>query len=193
MAKLTLDDIVDLRAYERERDEFRRHVIALKSQRRVSVGPVVTLVFENADTIRFQIQEMARAERIVQPDKVQNEIDVYNELLPGQGQVAATLFIEITDQARLQSLLDEFIGLDEPGRLVLRIGSAAYPAIFAPGQSREDRISAVHYIRFAPKQEGRGALFAGAPAALEVEHGGSRARQELSKEAVQELIADLSE
>ena len=85
----------------------------------------------------------------MQPDKVQNEIDVYNELLPGPGQVAATLFIEITDQARLQSLLDEFIGLDEPGRLVLRIGSAAYPAIFAPGQSREDRISAVHYIRFA--------------------------------------------
>jgi hypothetical protein len=190
---LTAADIQNLHEYELARPDFRRRVIDLKSRRRVPLGSLMTLVFENRETIRFQIQEMARAERIVQPDKVQHEIEVYNELLPGPGQVAATLFIEITDQARLQSLLDEFIGLDEPGRLVLRIGSAAYPAIFAPGQSREDRISAVHYIRFAVGEEGRRALSAGASAVLEVEHGGYRARQELSKEAVQELIADLSE
>jgi hypothetical protein len=193
MEPLTASDILNLHEYELARPEFRLRVIDLKSRRRIPLGSLMTLVFENHDTIRFQIQEMARAERIVQPDKIQHEIDVYNELLPGPGQVAATLFIEITDQARLQSILDEFIGLDEPGHLVLRIGSTACPAIFAPGQSREDRISAVHYIRFAAGEEGRRALSAGAPAVLEVEHGGYRARQELSKEAVQELIADLTE
>ncbi len=86
------------------------------------LGPLMTLVFENRDTVRFQIQEMLRVERIVQPDKVQHEIDTYNALLPGPGEVAATLFIEITDPARVQSVLDGFVGLDEPGRLQMTIG-----------------------------------------------------------------------
>jgi Protein of unknown function (DUF3501) len=193
MKLLTASDILNLHEYELARPDRRQRIIGLKSRRRVPLGNLMTLVFENRETVRFQIQEMARAERIVQPDKIQHEIDVYNELLPAPGQVAATLFIEITDQARLQSLLDEFIGLDEPGHLALCIGSVAYPAIFAPGQSREDRISAVHYIRFAAGEEGRKAILAGAPAALEVEHGRYRARQELSPETVKELIADLSE
>jgi hypothetical protein len=136
---------------------------------------------------------MLRVERIVQPDKVQHEIDTYNELLPGEDQVGATLFIEITDPARVQSVLDGFVGLDEPGHLSLRIGWTSYPAIFAPGQSREDRISAVHYIRFAPGEEGRKALAAGATTTLEVEHGGYRAKQELPPPTVQELVADLSD
>jgi hypothetical protein len=193
MKPLTASDIQNLHEYELSRSEYRLRVIDLKSRRRVSLGSLMTLVFENRDTIRFQIQEMARAERIVQPEKIQHELDVYNELLPGPGQVAATLFIEITDQTRLQSILDEFIGLDEPGHLALRIGSVAYPALFAPGQSREDRISAVHYIRFAAGEEGRAALSAGAPAVLEVEQGGYRASQALSPQTVQELIADLSQ
>ena len=151
----------------------------------------MTLVFENRDTVRFQIQEMLRVERIVQPDKVLHEIETYNELLPGPGEVAATLFIEITDQSRIQEILDGFIGLDEPGRLVLRIGATAYPALFAPGQSREDRISAVHYIRFPLGAAGREGLASGAEAALEVSQGEYRARQVLSPETVAELVQDL--
>ena len=193
MKPLVASDIQNLHEYELARPDFRRRVIDLKSRRRVPLGDLMTLVFENRETVRFQVQEMARAERIVQPDKIQHELDVYNELLPGPGQVAATLFIEITDQARLQSLLDEFIGLEEPGHLALRLGAEACPAIFAPGQSREDRISAVHYIRFAAGEEGRKALLAGAIAALELEHGRYRARQELPPETIRELIADLSQ
>src|SRR5690606_19012421 len=82
MAKLTIDDISDLRAYERERDEFRRHVIALKKRRRVHVGPFVTLVFENRDTIRFQIQEMARVERLITDEAIEQELAIYNPLIP---------------------------------------------------------------------------------------------------------------
>ena len=74
-AKLTLDDIADLRAYEREREDFRRHIIDLKQKRRISVGPVVTLVFENRETVRFQIQEMARAERMLTDEAIQTELD----------------------------------------------------------------------------------------------------------------------
>ena len=193
MKPLSVDEIQDLQQYELSRPDFRRRIMELKGRRRVALGPLMTLVFENRDTVRFQIQEMLRVERIVLPDKVQHEIDTYNELLPGPGQVAATLFIEITESSRVQSVLDGFIGLEEPGHLSLRIGSVAYPAIFAPGQSREDRISAVHYIRFGPGEEGARALAAGAPAVLQVAHGGYEARQDLSGETIRELRADLAE
>jgi len=191
MELLTLEDIKNLHEYELERGDFRSRIIALKSRRRIPLGPLMTVVFENRDTVRFQVQEMLRVERIVQPEKVLHEVETYNELLPGPGEVAATLFIEITDSARVQMILDGLVGLDEPGHLRLIIGSRAFPAIFAPGQSREDRISAVHYIRFAPGEEGRRALVVGEPAALEIAHGDYRARQELSRPTVEELLADL--
>ena len=131
MKPLTVDDIQNLHEYELARAAFRSRVIEIKGRRRVPLGPLMTLVFENRDTVRFQVQEMLRVERIVQPDKVLHEIETYNELVPGPGEIAATLFIEITDPARVQPILDGFIGLDEPGRLVLRIAGTAYPAVFA--------------------------------------------------------------
>jgi hypothetical protein len=188
---LTASDILNLHEYELERHEFRSRVIELKSRRRVALGPLVTVLFENRETVRFQIQEMLRVERIVRPEKVEFELEVYNELLPGPGEITATLFIEITDEREIKKILDEFIGLDEPGRLTLRVGAAAYPALFAPGQSREDRTSAVHYVRFALGEEGRKRLAGGEPAALELHQGRHRARQELARETVEELIRDL--
>ena len=192
MIPLQVSDLSNLHEYELERTDFRRRVIELKGRRRVALGPLMTLVFENRDTVRFQIQEMLRAERIVQPDKVRHEVDVYNELLPRPGEIAATLFIEITEPDRVQGILDGFVGLDEPGRLVLAVGTGRFPALFAPGQSREDRISAVHYIRFALGEAGRSALAGGAESALEVAQGDYRARQVLSPETVAELLADLA-
>src|SRR3954470_288436 len=105
MTKLAIDDIADLRAYERERADFRREVIVLKKRRRVGVGPVVTLLFENRDTIRFQIQEMARAEKIATDEGIQVELDVYNPLIPEPGTLAATMFIELTSDADLREWL----------------------------------------------------------------------------------------
>src|SRR5438552_10146584 len=103
--EMTLDDIADLRAYERERDAFRTQVKELKRRRRVSVGPLVTLVFENRDTIRFQVQEMARAERILTDEGIQTELDVYNPLIPGPGWLSATLLVELTSkEARMEWL-----------------------------------------------------------------------------------------
>jgi len=190
MELLTPEDIKNLHEYELERSDFRDRVIALKTRRRIPLGPLMTVVFENRDTVRFQIQEMLRVERIVQPEKVRHEVETYNELLPGPGEVAATLFIEITDAARIRQILDGFIGLDQGG-LDLVIGSRRFTADFSPEQSREDRISAVHYIRFHLGEEGRRALVSGETAALEISHGGYEARQQLPRPAVEELLADL--
>src|SRR5579884_1166174 len=105
MPKLTLDDILDLRAYEREREAFRARVIELKKLRRVALGPLVSVVFENLDTVRFQIQEMARAERMLTDEAIQNELDAYNPLIPDPGELSATLFLELTSDAELREWL----------------------------------------------------------------------------------------
>src|ERR1700675_1281241 len=94
---------------------MRRRVTALKRDRRVAVGPYLSFVFENRDTLLFQIQEMCRVERITDDARVQDEIDVYNALLPGLGELSATLFIEITDKDQIQAVLDRFIGIDAGG------------------------------------------------------------------------------
>lgn len=192
MKPITPEDLQNLHEYELARPEVRQRVIELKKRRRVALGPLMTLLFENRDTVRYQIQEMLRVERIVRPDKIEEEIAVYGELLPGPLEVAATLFIEVTDLAEVQPTLDRFIGLDEPGKLVLRVGEREYPALFAPGQSREDRISAVHYVRFTLGKEGRQALERHARGALTVDHGGYRAETVLGPETIEELLADLA-
>src|SRR5687768_18269703 len=115
--KLTLDDIADLRAYERERDAYRERIIALKRVRRVPVGPIVTLVFENRDTIRFQIQEMARVEKLITDAAIQNELDAYNPLIPGPGELSATLFLELTSKELLQEWLPRMVGIERAPRL----------------------------------------------------------------------------
>lgn len=154
---VTLEDLMGLQRYEQQRDEIRRRIIDLKRRRRVSVGDEITLVFENHDTVFFQVQEMLRAEQITDIDAIRQELDVYNQLLPRPGELSATLFIEITDQNRVEERLNRLIGLDETVRL--EIGNEfSIPAQFEPGRSREDRLSAVQYIRFALPERARAAF-----------------------------------
>ena len=96
--KLTVDDIIDLRAYERERDDFRRRIIELKRSRRVALGPIMSIVFENTDTMRWQVQEMARAERMLRDEQIAHEVETYNELIPDAGELSATLLLELTSE-----------------------------------------------------------------------------------------------
>src|SRR5574341_953144 len=99
MKKIVLNDILGFAAYEKIRPEFRQEIIEKKKNRRVSVGDQISLVFENRDTVIFQIQEMLRAEKITDLDKIREEIAVYNEFIPNPGELSATLFIEIEDRS----------------------------------------------------------------------------------------------
>lgn len=148
MNRLTQSDVISLADYETRRPTIREEIIALKKRRRISVGPLVTLVFENRRTLRFQIQEMIRAERIVEPANVQDELDVYNALLPQPGELSATVMIEITDEGRMKELLDSFQNFDRPGTLAIRVQDHAACAEFEAGHSKEGKISAVHFVRF---------------------------------------------
>ncbi len=172
---LTLDDISDLRAYERERDEFRRFVIAEKRVRRVAVGPVVTLTFESRTTVRFQVQEMARAERLTTDAQVQHELDVYNRLLPGPGELSATLFLELTTEEQLRTWLPRLVGVERSAVLVIGEGVGAarvrsVPEVDHSAQlTRTDVTSAVHYVRF-PLTASEVAALATGPATLALDH-----------------------
>jgi len=148
MKPLTVQDLLPADQYERTRDEVRRRIIGLKEHRRIAVGDLVTLVFENRDTILFQIQEMIRAERIVAPERIREELDTYNAQIPGAQELSATLFIEVTEPAKVKSILDRFHGIDTGQTVGLQSGNQRVYGVFEQGRAKEDKISAVHYVRF---------------------------------------------
>ena len=150
MNPLSPQDLLPAPEYEQQREQFRSQIIALKQRRRISVGPLVTLVFENRETLRFQTQEMIRVERIFDAHKVQEELDVYNVLIPGSGELSATLLIEITEQDRMKEWLDVFMGLDHGETVAIRSGTERAFGVFEGGHSHETKISAVHFVRFRP-------------------------------------------
>jgi hypothetical protein len=196
---LTLDDIADQRAYERERDDFRARVIAVKQLRRISVGPVISMTFENRLTMRFQVQEMARAEKMVTDAQIQHELDVYNKLLPEPGELSATLFLELTTEQELRTWLPRLVGVERSCEF--RIGSGSDVAVVGsvPEQehqanlTREETTSAVHYVRFhfSPDQI---EAFAAGPVSLAVNHPAYPDGQPgtvLSEASRTELLTDL--
>ncbi len=151
MKPLALEDIVDREKYVDLRPSYRAAVIDYKRTRRLAVGENITLLFEDRETLRFQVQEMVWVEGISMPDKIQHEIDTYNELMPGDCELSATLFIEITEAAKIRPALDRLIGVDEHVSLIIGDEAEAVEvkANFDPKQMEEDRISAVQYIKFA--------------------------------------------
>ena len=193
MNVLTRDDVLPLEEYERQREAYRSRIIALKQRRRMSLGPVMTLVFENRETLRFQVQEMIRAERILEPSKVQDELDVYNELLPAAQELSATLLIEITEAATMKEWLDRFMGLDRGRTVAIHAGGESAFAEFEGGHSHETKISAVHFVRFRPSEPMRRA-FADLrePVLLIVNHNGYNEKVPVPGNLREEWLSDLA-
>lgn len=192
MRLLETSEILNLVEYERVREARRRELIAIKRPRRVSVGRYLTFVFENRETVWFQIQEMVRAERIVDEAKIAEEVEVYNSLLPCPGELAATMLIEITDAAQIKPVLDTLLGIDTRDYVKLTVGPHGMVGDFESGHSDEERgkLSAVHLVRFALPPEAR-RIFAAAEVALVVEHPNERARTVLTEDTKQSLLKDL--
>jgi hypothetical protein len=191
MKKIALDDILGFSAYEKVRQEYRQQIIDKKKSRRVAVGDKVSLVFENRDTVIFQIQEMLRAERIGDLDKIREEIAVYNELIPNPGELSATMFLEIEDQTHLRDDLLKFLGIDEA--VLLKVGGHSVRGQFEEGRSKDDKISAVQYVRFPFSAEAQKEFIAGARAEMAIDHANYRASAVLSADQQQSLAADLTD
>jgi hypothetical protein len=198
MKKIALSDVKSLIEYERVRDAMRRDVIAHKQNRRIGVGDRISLVFEDRTTVLFQIQEMVRTERIVEEGKIQDEVDAYNALVPGRDELSATLFIEIPDFVRMgqeaaREEVNRFQGLDRDGGVSLRIGERfRVPARFEDGHSKEEKMAAVHYLRFEVPPDVRRALAdPREPVRLVIDHPNYEAAGDVPPSLRQELLKDL--
>jgi hypothetical protein len=196
MKKVTLDEVMGLERYEQVRNEARQRIIALKKRRRVGVGDHVTFVFENHDTMWFQIHEMLRAERIVDLDRVRDELDVYNGLIPEPGELSATMLIEITEENRIRERLVSLIGIDEA--VTMEIGDATtgnrlcIRGKFETGRSKEDKLSAVQYVRFPFSAAARRAFIDGVqPVRLVIDHPNYRHQAVLDDAVRRSLAQDL--
>jgi hypothetical protein len=166
---ITRADIKGPALYAGMRDDFRRHIIALKKPRRIVIGDRVSLVFENRHTLTLQIEEMLRAESITKDEQIRDEIAVYNEMMPTPDSLSATLFVELPPDADPVTELHRLVGLDE--HVFLRVGPHTLRAAFEAGRSTEEKISAVQYVRFPLSPEARAALETpGTPVVISIDH-----------------------
>jgi hypothetical protein len=191
MKKVDRSEILPLGAYEEIRPHFRARMIEAKQRRRTSLGPHMSVVFENHDTMLLQVQEMLRTERITDEAAIAHELETYNELVPAAGNLSATLFIEYDDPKQRAEMLLKLATLRAAVHLV--IGDKRYTARFATHHGEEmDRLPAVNYLQF---EVGKGAIAelmnATVPARLEVTHPDYAERVELSKDLRLELARDL--
>jgi hypothetical protein len=193
--KLTVDDIVDMRAYERERDGLRRRVIDLKRLRRVALGPIMTMVFENTVTMRWQVQEMARAERMLRDEQIAHEVETYNQLIPDANELSATLMIELTSEVALRDWLPRLVGIERHIAVVLPDGTSVPGMVSEEDESRltrDDITPAVHFLkfRFTPAEV---EMFASGPVHIVVDHPEYDQDVLLAPEQHAQLLADLQD
>ncbi len=171
MSKITPDSLMTLEAYSKQRNAFRAKVIEHKNARRVAIGPHVTLNFEDELTIRYQIQEMLRIERIFEEDGIRNELEAYNPLIPDGANLKATMMIEYPDLDERRLALARLKGIEDT--VWLRVGDGA--RIFAVAdedleRENDEKTSAVHFLRFELDRDSCDAARSGAPIAIGVDH-----------------------
>jgi len=171
MARITADSLMSLEAYAKARNEYRAKVIAHKKNRIVHIGPSVTLLFEDEVTIRYQIQEMLRAERTFEEAGIQDELDAYNPLVPDGTNWKATMMIEYPEAAERQSMLARLIGIED--RVWVQV--EGHPRVHAIAdedlpRENEEKTSSVHFLRFELEPAMIAALKSGKRLAVGVDH-----------------------
>ena len=171
MNKISRDSLMTLEAYAKNRKDFRSKVLAHKKNRTVHLGGHLTLIFEDELTIRYQVQEMLRVERIFEEQGIQDEIDAYNPLIPDGSNFKATLMIEYEEVAERRDALAKLKGVED--RVWVRVeGCPAVYAIADEDLEREtdEKTSSVHFLRFELTREMAESLKYGVALAIGVEH-----------------------
>jgi hypothetical protein len=189
MKKVELSEIKNIAAYEVEREQWRPQVLAIKDRRRIRLGNHITFLFENRDTVRYQIQEMMRIERIVKEHDIAHEVKTYNELIPEPGELSASLLIEYESPEERAVKLHELLGLEQHLWFYVN-GSGRSRAIFDMRQMATDRISSVQYVKFELRPEQMKAWSSGAK--LVSDHPKYLAERELTRQELEELAADFA-
>ena len=187
MRPIDVSEIKQIGDYEILRPAWRPQIMALKDRRRVRVGDHLTLLFENRETVRYQIQEMMRIEKLQNPREIAHEVKTYNELIPGPGELSASLLIEYETQAEREVWLRALLGLER--HLWLEATGQRSLAGFDDRQISTERISAVQYLKFRLSPEQIAAF--PRQAKIVIDHPKYQAEQQLAPEQLRELAADL--
>ncbi len=193
MKLLRQTDLMNIIDYEKVREKYRINIIKYKKGRRISLGPNITITFENRKTMKFQIQEMMRAERMVHDRQIKEELDIYNSLLPNKYGLSATLFIEVTKETQIHSVLNQFIGLTVGNNIYFQIGAQKIYAQFEEGREEADKISSVHYLQFhIDEKPMTDFLDDGIAVAITIDYNDYQYSEILSKPMRSSLIKDLT-
>jgi hypothetical protein len=192
MKKLTPDDLLSLESYHKERSRLRAEVLAHKRHRQAPIGPNLTLYFEDRVTMRYQVQEMLRAERIFESEAIAEELAAYNPLIPDGTNLKATMMLEYADVAERRPALERLKGVENS--VYLEVGNLG--RVFAHAdedleRSDDTKTSAVHFLRFELDAAMCTALHSGASLTLGVDHDSYRHELHASAETRKSLAADL--
>ena len=191
MRPLLRSDVLPSSEYIRIRDAYRQRLMAIKNDRRVFVGPYLMFLFENRDTMLYQIQEMLRAENIQDEEAIGHEIRTYNRLVPGRGQLSATLLIEIDNPAARAFKLTELLGLESHVHLLFE-NDYQVQAEFDGEQIATDRLSSVQYLMFNMSEDARGAFLRSENVAILTTHQACSHRQPLEPQVIRALQQDMA-
>ncbi len=191
---ISRDTLMSLEVYSKKRPEFRQQVIDHKRHRTVHLGNHVTLLFEDELTLRYQVQEMLRIEKIFEEDGIQSELDAYNPLCPDGSNFKATMLIEYENVTERKAALAKLIGIED--RLFIQVeGQPRVYAIADEDLDREndEKTSAVHFVRFELTPEMKSVLKGGAQMMVGCDHPNYPVHvEELPQETLASLLKDLS-
>lgn len=192
MNQLTRNDLYSLEKYSAIKTDFRAKVMKHKKHRRVPVGDHATLYFEDALTMQYQVQEMLRLERIFEPDGIQEELDVYNPLIPNGSNWKATFMVEYDDVEERKKALAKLIGIEDT--VWVKVGN--FDKVFAIAnedldRTAPDKTSAVHFMRFELAPEMIAAAKQGAAIKAGIDHHAYQQETELSEDKRASLAGDL--
>jgi hypothetical protein len=193
MSQLTLDDLMSLEEYARQRPEFRARVLEHKKHRKVQLGPNATLYFEDRLTMQYQVQEMLRTERIFEPEGIADELGAYNPLIPDGSNWKATFMLEYTDIEERRVALGRLLDVED--RVWVQVeGHDRVWAVADEDMERdtEEKTSSVHFLRFELEPPMIDALKRGAALSIGIEH--EHLNESLSPvppEIRESLLADL--
>ena len=191
---ISRESLMSLEVYAKKRPEFRKQVIEHKRHRTVHLGNHVTLLFEDEMTLRYQVQEMLRIEKIFEEDGIQSELDAYNPLCPEGSNFKATMLIEYENVGDRKAALAKLIGIED--RLFIQV--EGQPRVYAIAdedldRENEEKTSAVHFVRFELTPEMKAALKGGAQMMVGCDHPNYPAHvEELPQETLSALLKDLS-
>jgi len=193
MPQIAPESLLSLEAYARERNAYRSRVIAHKRLRTVHAGDAVTLIFEDEQTVRYQVQEMLRIERIFEEEGIRGELEAYNPLIPDGGNWKATMLIEYPEPEERRRRLAELKGIED--RTWVQVEDCARVYAIADEdleRENEEKTSSVHFLRFELDEEMRRLLQRGAALSVGVDHPNYRASVTVAPEVRASLAGDLA-